>query len=136
MQAGKRLPSLPRVIEIGSGRTAVRLELSARGRDLLLTIGGGDTHVGAVAVASESGGTAGESCRASLVVPGHREGPLAVAGAEALAEASGRTCVAVVGVHQDAATPSEIADIVRNVQTGIARLARDLRGAKPTEGRT
>jgi hypothetical protein len=59
-------------------------------------------------------------------VPGHREGPLAREGAARLYAATGRTCVAVAGIHQDGATPEEIEAIVRNSREGIARVAAEL----------
>jgi hypothetical protein len=114
---------LPWICERGEGRLAVRLELRAHGRDLLLLVGGGSVHAGAVAVVSAAGGTAGEPCDELAVVPGHKEGPLAREGARLLAAASGRTCVAVAGIHQDRATPAEIAAIVSHARAALHALA-------------
>lgn len=111
---------IPPPLEKGNGRTRVRLELLARGRDLVLNVGGGEAHVGAVAVATPAGPVA------LTVVPGHKEGPLAEAAATALARAAGCTCAVVAGIHQDRATAGEIADIVVNVEQGVAELVASL----------
>lgn len=132
---GDRLTGpLPWACERGEGRLAVRLELRPQGRDLLLLIGGGAVHAGAVAVASPAGGTAGEPCDELAVVPGHKEGPLAREGARRLAAASGRTCVAVAGIHQDHATPGEIAAIVAHARDALHALADALARRRREEG--
>ena len=113
---------LPAPLTVGRGRTAVQLTLAAQGNDLILTITGGAAHVGAVAVVSVAGGTAGEPHCSVTVVPGHAEGPLAEEAAARIAAATGKTCVAIAGIHQDRATRAEIAAIVTNVQQGLARL--------------
>lgn len=115
-----------RRLRVGEGRTAVWLDLAEQGRDLVLRIGGGDAHVGAVAVVSPAGGTGGEGCEELSVVPGHKEGPLALAAARRLAAAGRRTCVCVAGIHLDAITPEEIALVVSRAEQGVARLAREL----------
>jgi hypothetical protein len=112
---------------LGEGRTAVTLRLLAQGRDILVLITGGAAHVGAVAVCD---GTAelghARSGSGMVQVPGHREGPLAAEASETLALAAGRTCVAVVGIHQDNATAEEIHDIVEHVRQGLQQLTTNL----------
>jgi hypothetical protein len=104
-----------KTVTVGSGRTEVRLDLAPRGRDWLLLIGGGEAHVGAVAVAWPDG--------ISLVtVPGHKEGPLAEKCALAVSRASGVVCTAVAGIHQDRATRAEIQDILTNVDRGLGEI--------------
>ncbi len=127
------LAGIPLRLRLGSGRSAVSLSLLSQGRDLILRVGGGSAHVGAVAVHRDVAGP----CRALTVVPGHREGPLAEAAAARLAAATGRTVVAVVGIHQDAATRQEIAQIVANVERGVSRLLARLAAASrnPEESR-
>jgi gallate decarboxylase subunit D len=122
-------------LTLGEGRTAVRLTLLGQGRDLVLLVSGGEAHAGAVAVSVPAHG-AGSGAYAGLCpVPGHREGPLAEEGAALLASAAGRGCVVVAGIHQDAATPEEIAEIVANARAGFAALAARLRPAAPPAGR-
>ena len=114
---------LPAAVTIGTGRTAVRLEPVPLGRDLVVLIGGGDEHVGAVAVARPpaAGGPAG-----AVVVPPHKEGPLADRCAAMLAAAAGCTCAVVAGIHQEDITQAEIAEILANVDEGARRLASAL----------
>lgn len=116
--------ALPAPVTVGRGRRAVRLEAAPLGRDLLVTLTCGQAHAGAVALAGLQDGTEGGGL---LVLPPHKEGPLARACAEAVAAAAGCACVAAAGIHQDGATPAEIAAIVANAREGIARLAAALR---------
>lgn len=101
--------------EAGSGRTLVHLALRRQGRDLVLQIVGGRAHVGAVAVSD------GQRTELS-VLPPHKEGPLARECAQRVARTAGATCCALAGIHQDAATPEEIAAIVANVHRALDRL--------------
>lgn len=114
-------------LSVGSGRTLVKLELKYQGRDILLMVTGGKAHVGAVAVWDSR-----QSDDPAVVteLSGHREGPLAVECAENLGRAVGRTVAAVVGIHQDNATPEEIAAIVANVRQGVVELAKNLEGIR------
>ncbi len=107
-------------LRVGSNRSRVNLELIGQGRDYLLLITGGEAHVGAVAVWDSA--KKGE-LRAVNEMSGHREGPLAGECAEILGRASGRTVVAVVGIHQDNALPVEIEAIVANVRQGAGEMA-------------
>lgn len=107
---------LPLAAAAGRGRTEVRLDLLAQGRDLVLLVGGGDVHVGAGAVAG--GGAEGLA-----VLPPHKEGPLAAECAALLAEAGGCSCAVVAGIHQDDVTRDEIAAILGNVRTAARELA-------------
>jgi len=116
--------ALPAPFTVGRGRRAVRLEAAPLGRDLLVTVTGGQAHAGAVALAGPAGALDGGGL---LVLPPHKEGPLARECAEAVAAAAGCACVAAAGIHQDGATPAEIAAIVANARAGIARLAAALR---------
>lgn len=113
-------------VTIGTGRLEVTLRVEPLGRDLLAVLGGGDVHVGAVAVAGPRAGTAGEHIEALVVSPGHKEGPLATRVARDLAEATGRTCTAVAGIHIDHATPDEIAALVANAHEALRLAAKGL----------
>jgi gallate decarboxylase subunit D len=112
----------PLIVLAGEGRTSVRLELREFGRDLILHIGGGAVHAGAVAV-SHRGGLGGEPATELITTPGHKEGPLARDAAQILAAATDRTCVVVAGIHQDDATGEEIDAIVANVTRAVKELA-------------
>lgn len=101
-------------VDRGAGRTAIRLELRPQGRDWLLLITGGEAHVGAVALAAPP-----PAETRLAVLPPHKEGPLARECAEAVAAAAGASCAAVAGIHQDNATPAEIAAITANVRSAL-----------------
>jgi hypothetical protein len=115
----------PRELVVGQGREKVELSLRPHGRDWLLTIGGGDTHVGAVAVVAPTTLQEDQPHESLTVVPGHKEGPLALLAARRVAEVTGRTCVCLAGVHQNQATESEIQAIVSNIERGTSKLLGD-----------
>lgn len=117
-------PRLPTILERGQGRTLVSLELRAQGRDLLVLITGGQAHVGAVAVCHPSPDHARTDIFNTIVVPGHKEGPLAGDVAKVLARVTGCTCVACVGIHQDQASEPEIKAIVANVDQALGAAVR------------
>lgn len=125
-----RPDALPGPLTVGRGRRAVRLEVAAVGRDLVVTLSGGQAHAGAVALAGPGGAPAGTGL---LVLPPHKEGPLARECAAAVAAVAGCACVVVAGIHQDAATPAEIAAIVANARRAIARLAAALGDVPPAQ---
>lgn len=114
--------TLPASVTVGTGRTAVNLSLVEQGRDILVLITGGDAHVGAIAACDGRMVPVSVVNGGSVQMPGHREGPLATEAAETLAAAAGRTCAAVVGIHQDQATPAEIQNIVAHVRRGLQQL--------------
>lgn len=115
---------LPPAVVAGRGRRAVRAAVIPVGRDLLVTLTGGQAHAGAVALAAPAATDVGSG--GLIVLPPHKEGPLASEGGRVLAEAAGCTCVVVAGIHQDGATPLEIAAIVANARLALARLATAL----------
>lgn len=93
------------------GKIEIVLEVKKIGEDYLLTLTGGEEHVGAVAV----GLFEEKSQRASssvITMPGHREEYLALQGARQVSKATKKTSVFVVGIHKDNLSPEEIRDIV------------------------
>ncbi len=108
---------------VGTGSTCVRLNARSQGRDILLTVTGGQGHIGAVAVARPH---LKDNPQVELFeLPRHREGPLARECALALATTTNRVCVASVGIHVDNATKEEIAGIVENVRHGLALMTTE-----------
>ena len=107
-------------ISVGEGRTAVVLRVENLGRDLAAFLTGGEAHVGAVAVAGRAAGTGGEALADAIVAPGNKDGPLAEEGAALMAALSGRTCVMIVGIHVEDATPAEIEQIVAHAREAFA----------------
>lgn len=123
--------ALPAPVQVGRGRRAVRLEVIPVGRDLLVTVTGGQAHAGAVAMARPGGGNGPRG--GLLVLPPHKEGPLAKECARLVAEAGRCVCVATAGIHQDGATREEIEAIVANARIGVRRLAAALAAVPPDQ---
>jgi hypothetical protein len=93
------------------GKTEIMLDAKKIGEDYLLTLTGGEEHVGAVAIGlfDEKSQRASSSV---VTMPGHREEYLALHGARQVSRATRKTSVFVVGIHQDNISPEEIRDIV------------------------
>ncbi len=93
------------------GKIEILLDAKKLGEDYLLTLTGGEEHVGAVAVGlfDEKSQRASSSV---ITMPGHREEYLALHGAKQVSRATRKTSVFVVGIHQDNVSPGEIRDIV------------------------
>lgn len=82
----------------------IRLELDAfwQGEDLQVMLYGGEPHIGAVALASLGSGAL------LIVLPGHREGPLAREMAESLAQALNCKVCVTCGIHYNEINQQEI----------------------------
>ncbi|MDW5552171.1 hypothetical protein [Methanosarcina sp.] len=93
------------------GKVEVVLDAKKVGRDYMLTLTGGEEHVGAVAVGlfDEKSQRASSSV---ITMPGHREEYLALDGARQVSRATRKTSIFVVGIHKDNISPEEIKDIV------------------------
>ncbi|MCM3702694.1 hypothetical protein [Paenibacillus macerans] len=83
----------------------IKLEAIPMGRDLLLTIGGGEVHIGAAstAYAAEEGIAVQTSA-----VPGHKEHTLSEDFARRAAAVLNRTVTVVMGIHYDDLSKAEI----------------------------
>jgi gallate decarboxylase subunit D len=114
------MKTLDHVIEKGHGRTAIRLRLLTMGRDLMLMLGGGEDHVGALAVAVPGEGGPDLTL---LEIGSHREGPLAEECAELICRRSKRTVSVVAGIHYDDATKAEIEEIMENARQAFREMA-------------
>lgn len=93
------------------GRIEITLDAKPIGNDYLLTLTGGEAHVGAVGVGhfDEKSQRTGSSV---VTMPGHREELLALNGARQVSKATKKTTVLVVGIHQDNISLEEIKDVV------------------------
>ncbi|HET8686913.1 MAG TPA: hypothetical protein VFM18_09650 [Methanosarcina sp.] len=93
------------------GKIEIVLDAKKVGEDYLLTLTGGEEHVGAVAIGlfDERSQRASSSV---ITMPGHREDNLALNGARQVSRATGKTSVFVVGIHKDNISLEEIRDIV------------------------
>ncbi len=89
------------------GRVRLKLVCLPLGKDLCVTLSGGDReHVGAVALAQADGSLG------ALTVPGHREEELARKLAERVSRHAQATVCVACGIHLERIQPSEIADVL------------------------
>jgi hypothetical protein len=107
-------------LEVGTGRSRIRLDWRRWGQDLHVQISGGVHHIGAVALAGR--GPDGRSYEHVLCIPPHKEDQLALRAAGKLHAALGVTVCVSAGVHVDRISPHEIVTVLENVEEGIARL--------------
>lgn len=114
-------------LNAGKGRTKVSLSAQWIGKDLIVYLFNGQGHLGAVAVAD----FCREEKRASTSVItrlGHKDDAIAVSAAHQLCRRLKRPVCAIAGIHLDAITKDEIAEIVRNCGLLAQRLAKQLTG--------
>lgn len=93
------------------GRAELVLDQKQIGNDHVLTLTGGEGHVGAVAV----GLFDEKSARASasvITLPGHRDEGIALDGARRVSEVTKAATVFIVGIHLDNITKGEIDKII------------------------
>lgn len=105
---------------IGDGRTQVTFSWQMHGADVLLHIGGGADHIGAVALAAPT-----VSVQAAGVPP-HREEEIVRTVAQRLAEQLRVTVCVTAGIHVDRITPEEIQTIRAGCTAGADRLVQIL----------
>jgi hypothetical protein len=91
-------------------KSLIHIHTHDMGQDLVFIVTGGTAHIGAMATAYMSGDQIVHSD--VLVVPGHREGELAVELARMACCVLKRTVAVLVGIHLDQPTKQEIEDIV------------------------
>jgi gallate decarboxylase subunit D len=78
------------------------------GRDLLVTLVGGEAHVGAVAL----GGRNKRSYASVLTVPDHRDDVIAKEAALRISKELNCSCVVIVGIHVSNASKHQVSEIV------------------------
>jgi len=107
---------MPLVLTRSRGRCGLRMTCLAMGRDLAVTLDGGERpHIGAVAVSQarpslqEGGGTSAST--SVITLPGHKEDDLARAIAARFAAALDAVVCVACGIHLDQALPAELRDI-------------------------
>jgi hypothetical protein len=96
------------VLTRNAGSAYVRIDATWMGKDLLVTLAGGEAHVGAVAL----GGFDTRSYASVLAVPNHRDDIIAKEAALRISKGLRQSCVVVVGIHVHNASQSQIAAIV------------------------
>ena len=103
----------PLVLTRQRGRVELRLVAVAMGRDLSVTLDGGDwSHIGAVAVAqprpSHRGGGRISATTSVIALLGHMEDELARTVAHRLASGLDATVSVACGIHLDQADPDDL----------------------------
>lgn len=88
------------------GRLKITATLFGLGPDLVIFLGGGDQHLGAVALAAT------QATMGCLQIPGHRESDPATRMASAIAAACGRNVAVCAGIHYDGITSAEISQVL------------------------
>jgi len=101
-----------------SGNTRLILRIMEVGDDFIFVLTGGDApHIGAIAVGIPRPSLADPSVTGAsvsvFVLTGHKDDELAKPLAMEAARMLGRVVVAVVGIHVNAASQQEIAEIIR-----------------------
>lgn len=113
-------------LERRSGRHTIYLETRDIGKDLLVSIYGGDEHhIGGVAIAyvtSSHYKDASTISVSTLTFPGHKDYVVANTAAEKICKSLERSIVVTVGIHYTNATKGEVTDIIKVVD----RLVDDL----------
>jgi gallate decarboxylase subunit D len=111
------------LMNAGKGRTKVSLSAQWIGKDLIVCLFNGQGHLGAVAVAD----FCHEQNRASTSVItrlGHKDDSVASNAAHKLCRKFKKPVCAIAGIHLDAITEAEIAEILRNCDLLVERLSR------------
>jgi hypothetical protein len=113
----------PIILREAQGRVELTLTCTALGRDLSVTLSGGEGHIGAVALAQPKPGHRQDgppgATTSVLALLGHREDELARELAADLARRLGAVVCLACGIHLDAITPGEL-DTVRGLARNLA----------------
>ncbi|MFX0200455.1 MAG: hypothetical protein ACFFCW_30425 [Candidatus Hodarchaeota archaeon] len=122
-------------IEIGEGRTRIRLTFEEAGNDLVVICTGGTVpHIGAVAIGVPvPRRTDPSNYRGSvsvLTIPPHREDLIVRPAAEKLVSILAKTTVVVAGIHLDNPSPQELQQILENCDKGVNRIIEKFVNAK------
>lgn len=106
-------------IEIGGYRTELKVKLIPAGEDLVIVIGGGNQHIGSVAVALPRPGKNNENNSSTTSVfnlTGHKDDYLSRPLAAKIAAKTGRVVTVVSGFHLDNISKEEIKKIFYNLK--------------------
>jgi len=119
------------VLKKTSGRASLRMRALPMGKDLCVTISGGDLeHIGAVALGvphpSLIDPDKTSATVSSLAIPAHKEDELARAVAKKIASALHATVCVSCGIHLDDAKAQEIEDIVASVMEMTEKMIHKL----------
>ena len=114
------------ILERRAGNHTIYLEVKEIGKDLLVSIHGGDEHhIGGVAIAYVTPShyrDASTVSLSSLTFPGHKDYVVANAAAEKICKVLERSIVVTVGIHYDNATKNDIDEIIKAVEDLVDEL--------------
>ena len=114
------------IFERKVGRHSIFLEAKDIGKDLLITIYGGDEHhLGGVAVAYETRSHYRDASTVSvstITFPGHKDYLVANSAAERICKTLQKSVIVTTGIHYDNATKSDIEDILKTVDWLVKEL--------------
>ncbi|WP_166244428.1 hypothetical protein [Paenibacillus turpanensis] len=107
----------------------ISIQAVIMGKDVLFSVTGGEAHIGAAATAfySEEGTVHSDV----LILPGHREGELAVELARMAALALSCTVVVVAGIHLHQPTKQDIEEVVAETKREMALMLSRWDRVKP-----
>ena len=109
-----------------AGRNTIYLETRNIGKDLLVSIHGGDEHhIGGVAIAYVTQSHYRDASTISvstLTFPGHKDYIVANSAAEKICKSLERQTVVTVGIHYEKATKDEVTTIVEVVDQLVDEL--------------
>lgn len=117
------MSSDPLILTRNAGSAQLRIEATRLGRDMVVTLVGGDAHIGAVALA-------GSNQRANvpvLAVPYHRDDGIAKEAALRIAKEFNCNCVVIVGIHVSNASQDQINEIVNTSSLLVDELIEALK---------
>ncbi len=104
----------------------IRLNAFYLGNDLIVTIRGGEEHLGAVAVGVCYGAEKNKSNASVISLPGHKEDSLVFPIAARLSKTLKTNVCVIAGIHFEKPTPDQISDIIQNTRQLIDRLIERL----------
>lgn len=117
--------------QVGKNRCAIHFEVKKLGKDLLVTITGGDAHIGAVSLSLTTKNLEISQYILTsshlLVINDHKEGDIAVTLSNKITKSTGKNCVLIVGIHINNITHNEIENILDNCQKGIKKLTLSIK---------
>ena len=105
----------------------IQLNAHRMGRDLIVTLSGGQTHIGAVALGYCYDKQNRKSNASVIALPGHKEDVLIFPLARRLSKSLGISVCVIAGIHFDHLTPDQIMDIVQTSESLADELITHLR---------
>lgn len=118
------------VFTSGEGKTALDCSVTLMGKDVAVAIGGGEAHIGSVALAvpRKSLTGSGNSATVSLLnLTGHKDDFLTKDMAERLAKELNAVVVVTAGFHLDHIGAGEIEAVLANGEAACTEILRRLR---------